>query len=160
MINTKDPIMKLEKVRPLLIISVCLASALVFLVCLAQLPAIIHRYIPPYEVTLAEVSDAKSSNCRGVRTCVAVHYVGVRRRICQVDLDRFVSALPLGNVIWRNRVPGGARAVGPFEVVNEITLPEETEDGEYELSTNVFNDCPEGQHSTATPPVRFRLPQS
>lgn len=123
------------------------------LIGVAHIYLIMYRFIPPYEVTTSLPLTPETTP--GGELSVKYHVV--RRRVCMTDLDRFIRGIPNGEVVWRDRTPGGAVPIGENDVVNVITMPNRIKPGRYTLMTNVMSQCPDGMHSASTPPVEFEV---
>lgn len=85
------------------------------------------------------------------------HYRFERHRICQTDLNRFIARLPGNEIVWRDRVPGGATGLGKHQVVNVIGLPEGMQAGDYVLRIVNYSTCGETSYSAIAPDVSFRI---
>lgn len=126
---------------------------LLFMIGAAHLYLLMYRFIPPYEVVSAEPLDPVTTAGGDFH----VRYHIKRRRICLTDLDRFIRGIPNGEVVWRDRTPGGAVPVGETTVINVIQMPNKIKPGLYNLTTNIMSQCPDGIHSASTPPVEFEV---
>lgn len=80
-----------------------------------------------------------------------------RYRICKVDIDRFMVNISTGDVVMRERVPGGATVVGRDTIVNKFKIACDAPLGRTKLMQNVSSQCVDGIHSLAWPPIEFEI---
>lgn len=80
-----------------------------------------------------------------------------RIRYCQIDLDRFIEKLPDHEIVWRDRVVGGATATGEHTVINPVKLPPEIGPGQYVFRSISNNQCSEWQYAILAPDVSFTI---
>ena len=108
--------------------------------------------LAPYLVPQATIVDAELKSGALLRMGFRV----IRRRICKVDLDRFMVRADTDEVVYRVRVPGGAGPIGDSWIAIEITVPD-LEPGKYVYRTTIINSCEEAVYATTTPDVRFTV---
>lgn len=108
--------------------------------------------IPPYEVNESRLVDQEIQPGEILRIGFSI----TRRRICKVDLDRFVKR-PDGSVVYSERQVGGSTPIGTFWTVIEFKVPSDIELGTYTYETTITNTCSEGIYVTTTPPVMFKV---
>ena len=84
-------------------------------------------------------------------------YRFTRHRICQVDLNRFISTVSDNSVVWRDRVAGGATSTGVHTVINKITLPSNIGPGMYTMNTFTHAQCHNGTYAVAAPTATFEI---
>lgn len=80
-----------------------------------------------------------------------------RYRICKVDIDRFIVDDATKNVIFRERVPGGATSLGRSKARNIVRVPIDAPLGPVMLLQNVHSQCIDGMHSMPWPPQHFEI---
>jgi hypothetical protein len=81
-----------------------------------------------------------------------------RYRVCKVEIDRFIVNDNTKQVIYRERVPGGATLVGRTpDVRNVVRIPADAELGPITIIQNVHSHCIDGMHSMAWPVLRAEI---
>lgn len=80
-----------------------------------------------------------------------------RFRICKVDIDRFLINKQTRDVIYRERVPGGASSLGRNMAQNKIKIPDDAPLGSAILLQNSSSVCVDGTHTMAWPVVEFEI---
>lgn len=86
-----------------------------------------------------------------------LHYRFNRIRYCQIDLNRFIDALPQHEIVWRDRIVGGATTTGHHTVINPVQLPADIGPGQYVFRLISNNSCTEGQYAVLAPDVFFTV---
>lgn len=81
----------------------------------------------------------------------------VRVRICPLQLSRFI--IRDGDVLWRDKIVGGASGKGEHVVSNTVKLPPEIPPGEYVFRTFAFAMCSDGTHAMQVPDIKFTVVQ-
>lgn len=79
-----------------------------------------------------------------------------RYRICKVEIDRFLVD-KLGNVVYRERVAGGASSIGRNKARNMVPVPLDIVAGPVTLLQNVHSQCIDGMHSMQWPVIHFEV---
>jgi hypothetical protein len=85
-----------------------------------------------------------------------VYYHFNRQRICQVDINLFVIKPDHNEVVWRNRVPGGASGLGEIDTMSIFRIPP-LESGKYKFTTTVSYTCLDGNHILSFDPIEFTV---
>lgn len=85
-----------------------------------------------------------------------LRYRFYRDRLCQTTVDRFIVGTPTEDIIFRDRIVGGASPLGDHDVLNTMQLPQ-LAPGEYELRTHTQSICLEGPHMVTAPFVHFTV---
>lgn len=80
-----------------------------------------------------------------------------RYRICKVDIDRFMVNVATGDIVMRERVPGGATVLGRDTITNKLKIACDAPLGKTKLMQNVSSQCIDGIHSLAWPPIEFEI---
>lgn len=80
-----------------------------------------------------------------------------RYRACKVDIDRFMVNVPTGDVIMRERVPGGATKLGRDVITNKFKIACDAPLGKTRLMQSVASQCIDGVHSMSWPIVEFEV---
>lgn len=80
-----------------------------------------------------------------------------RYRICKVDIDRFAIEEATGNVVFRERVPGGATSLGRNSARNMVCPSKPWPLGRIKLLQNTHSECIDGMHSMPWPVMRFEV---
>jgi hypothetical protein len=80
-----------------------------------------------------------------------------RYRVCKVEIDRFMISVATGDVIYRERVPGGASPIGRNVARNSLRIPADAPLGQTRLIQNVSSQCIEGMHTMAWPIIEFEI---
>lgn len=130
------------------------ALILIFVSIALQIPLIVQRFISPYVITSASLlsQDIHPGDS------LLVSYSIIRRRVCRVDIDRWIVEAPEGVLLYKDRTPGGGHELGSQRrIVNSLRVPEDAKPGEYILHTTVVNECADGLHTTDAPSLLFRI---
>jgi hypothetical protein len=80
-----------------------------------------------------------------------------RYRICKVEIDRFLLDDATRNVIYRERVAGGATSIGRNIARNMVPVPIDAPLGPVTLLQNVHSQCIDGMHSMQWPVMHFEV---
>ena len=134
------------------IANLLIAAALLVVVAF-EAERFFRQWSYPFTYHLAEARPAKVE----VGGRLSIVYRFTRHRICQVDLNRFISGVSDNSVVWRDRAAGGATPVGAHTVINNISLPVSIEPGVYTLYTFAHAECHNGTYAVAAPAITFEI---
>lgn len=84
------------------------------------------------------------------------HYSIARLRVCRTEVQNFMENDVTREIVLRQVYIGGAREVGSYpDVLNAFRLPPPNETGCFTFRTLAINECAEGVHTLAAPPIKF-----
>lgn len=84
-------------------------------------------------------------------------YEFTRIRYCRTDLDRYIIRAVDNEVIWRDRIPGGAGNIGHVTVRNPVVVPLNATPGNYIFRTIVYATCSDRLYDAVAPDILFEI---
>lgn len=135
--------------------SLWVVSALLVVSVSLQLPRMVYRFIPPYEVIDAWIETPQVR--RG--DLIVVGYRAIRKRVCRLDVDHNVFSESNGLVIIHQRSPIGTQVV---DQVVEFRLDgmrvfDKVKAGRYVVAATFTSECTEVMHVVNAPLVKFTV---
>jgi hypothetical protein len=89
---------------------------------------------------------------------IIIEFLTERRRLCRSEADLFVLRKPENTVVWRNRVPTLSVPIGINRTRADL-VEAKLEPGEYIFRDFVHSQCTDGNFTTQSPDVSFKVLQ-
>ena len=116
---------------------------------------LIQRFIPPVTMTLG-LAENPVVERGGV---IKLIYEYDHKRFCETTLIRFIVRVDTKEpeIVWRDRVPGGATPLGHQRVLNSMKLPPEIEPGKYEFRLFTSSNCGSAFFQSKADDIKFEV---
>lgn len=131
-----------------------IASAVVVVITINQVREFASAIHDPFVVIS---SAAEPAVLRTTDTKIKMRYVFDRIRYCPTDLNLFIVDDSTHEIVWRNRVIGGATRLGHADVINVFDIPQ-LSPGHYLFRTISYSTCTAADvHTTAFDDAPFEV---